>query len=161
VKVAYAILSASVVDTVQYWLQKSSLKCHPYLALQARVLSHTRRPQWASIGQRPKVKILNYLFIFADDYMIRVNSCLMTLSAVRQTSNKQDRNVQTKTVKTEVILNVSFAFTLRQGTTGAIQVIGLQVCLRRKQVEEFHWRIQEFEKGGHMASAKREPIMGV
>jgi len=24
-----------------------------------------------------------------------------------------------------------------------------------------HWRIQEFEKGGHMASAKREPIMGV
>jgi len=24
-----------------------------------------------------------------------------------------------------------------------------------------HWRIQEFEKGGHMASAKRESIMGV
>jgi len=23
------------------------------------------------------------------------------------------------------------------------------------------WRIQEFEKGGHRASAKREPIMGV
>jgi len=24
-----------------------------------------------------------------------------------------------------------------------------------------HWRIQEFEKGGHMASARRETIMGV
>jgi len=24
-----------------------------------------------------------------------------------------------------------------------------------------HWWIQEFEKGGHMVSAEREPIMGV